>query len=255
MTAITINDLSIKISHKTICAHFSCEFSAGQSWGILGKNGVGKTTLLHTLCHLRDAYKGDIHLNNTDIRELSRKQIAQKIGILLQHSEDPFPVTVLETVLGGRHPYLSSWQWESQDDIDKATSALKIVELDELADRAVNQLSGGERQRVSIATLLTQDPEIFFLDEPNSHLDLHHQISSLDYIRQYVAQHNRLLVMNLHDINLAARYCSHILLMQDDGQIISGESSQILTEENLSQTFNHPVYISHAGNNRIFYPG
>lgn len=255
MTKLAVKNLSVTISGKTICHQLTNEFLPGQVWGILGTNGVGKTTLMHSLCLLRNEFSGEILLDNNAISSYSRKELAQLVGIQLQHIEDPFPSTVLETVLDGRHPFISNWQWETKDDIDKAKQALAVMGLSEYSDREVNRLSGGERQRVSLAMLITQNPQIFLLDEPNSHLDLHYQVSSLDYLTRYTEANNRLLIMNLHDINLAARYCTHIILMQPGGAVLTGTAEDMLTEEKLTATFNHPVFCQTTENQSIFYPG
>lgn len=241
MSLLSTNNLSIDIANKQVCNALNITFEAGQVWGLLGRNGIGKTTLLHTLCQLRNEYTGDILIKDTNIQELKRKIIAQQIGIQLQHTEDPFPSTVLDTVLTGRHPYISNWQWEDESDLKKAKTALNIVELTALEDRLVNNLSGGERQRVTLATLITQNPEIFLLDEPNSHLDLNFQIKLLDYFTHYAKTHNHLLIMSLHDINLAARFCTHILMLTGDGKFIAGTADETLNQSNLTETFKHPI--------------
>ena len=255
MASLELQNVNLSIANKEVCKDLSIRFDAGQRWGILGRNGVGKTTLLHTLCQLRHDFTGSILLNDHDITLLKRKTISQQIGIQLQHIEDPFPATVLETVLDGRHPFISNWQWESQADINIAKAALEIVGLSQLAEREVNHLSGGERQRVSLATLITQDPSIILLDEPNSHLDLNYQVKLLDHFTKYTANNDRLLIMNLHDINLAMRYCTHILLLTGDGQFHHGPVENLLTEEKLSETFKHPIKSLQSGHQQLFYPG
>ncbi|MDH5425617.1 MAG: ABC transporter ATP-binding protein [Gammaproteobacteria bacterium] len=254
MSLLNTINLNISIADKQICKALNISFEAGQIWGLLGRNGIGKTTLLHTLCHLRADYSGQIKLNNQNIEQLKRKTIAQKIGIQLQHTEDPFPSSVFDTVLTGRHPYISNWQWEDEDDRNKANAALAIVEMSELADRAVNNLSGGERQRVSLATLITQDPEIFLLDEPNSHLDLNYQIKLLQYLTDYAKSNNHLLIMSLHDINLAARFCSHLLMLTGDGQSIAGRTGEVLNQQNLTHTFKHPIHEITDGDKKYYLP-
>ena len=254
MSMLSVKNLNISIANKQVCESLNISFEAGQVWGLLGCNGIGKTTLLHTLCHLRTEYEGDIFLNSENIRQIKRKDIAKQIGIQLQHSEDPFPSTVLDTVLTGRHPYISNWQWEDEKDLEKAKAALDIVELTELTERAVNNLSGGERQRVTLATLITQNPEIFLLDEPNSHLDLHYQIKLLEHFTDYTKTHNHLLIMSLHDINLAARYCTHVLMLTGDGCVISGPNDQVLTSENLTRTFKHPINELTDSGKKIYIP-
>ena len=108
--------LSISIGGKQVCNALDLNIEADQVWGILGRNGIGKTTLLHTLAGLREADSGEIFLNSNSINQLSRKHIAQRIGLLLQHHEDSFPASVLETVISGRHPHINQWRWENESD-------------------------------------------------------------------------------------------------------------------------------------------
>ena len=254
MSLLSTRSLNISIADKLVCKSLDINFEAGQVWGILGRNGVGKTTLLHTLCQLRTEFSGAIILKDKKITELKRKKIAQHIGIQLQHTEDPFPSTVLETVLTGRHPYISNWQWEDEKDLEKAKAALNIVELSDLAERSVNNLSGGERQRVSLATIITQDPEILLLDEPNSHLDLNYQIQLLQYFTSYAQSKQRLLIMSLHDINLAARFCTHLLFLSGNGEYIAGSVDEVLNTENLSNTFKHPIHEIMDADTKLYVP-
>ena len=254
MTSLHTKDLCIEIGGKQVCNNLNLTIEAGQVWGILGRNGVGKTTLLHTLAGLRESVSGEIFINNTNINKLSRKHIAQQLGLLLQHTEDPFPTTVIETVLSGRHPHIANWQWENEKDMDIAQRALQTVEMQPMANRLVNQLSGGERQRVSIATLLTQQAEILLLDEPNSHLDLNYQIKLLSKITQQIKQQQGITLMSLHDINLASHFCDHVLLMNEDAKIIAGETTDILNEENLLQAYGCEIKKLNDGDKTFFAP-
>ncbi|MFW2372531.1 MAG: ABC transporter ATP-binding protein [Gammaproteobacteria bacterium] len=254
MTQLNTRQLTLSIAGKSICRQLDLELKAGQIWGVLGCNGVGKTTLLHTLAGLREADSGDIFIAENRLSELTRKQIAQKIGLLLQHIEDPFPSSVLETVITGRHPHIPAMQWETAQDYELAEQALVTVGMQNFKLRPVNQLSGGERQRVSLATLITQNPDIFLLDEPNSHLDLHHQSTLLTWLCSYAQQNQRVLLMSLHDINLAAKYCDHILLLFGDGEYLAGPSSELLNETNLEKVFGHPIRQHRLDHQTIFIP-
>ncbi|MCW9056835.1 MAG: ABC transporter ATP-binding protein [Gammaproteobacteria bacterium] len=254
MPLLQTKNLTISIASTRVCTDLNITIEAGEIWAVLGRNGIGKTTLLHTLARLHQPLSGEIFIADNNIQKMNRKQIAQKMGLLLQHHEDAFPSTILETVLIGRHPYISQWQWESQQDQDIAMDALKQVDLHRLAQRQINQLSGGERQRVAIATLLTQNPDILLLDEPNSHLDLNYQISILDHICQHAKQNHHTVIMSLHDINLAARFCDHVLLLSGEGENQHGLTDEILQEELLEKTYQHPISIINSNNSRIFLP-
>ena len=234
------HNLGVRIGGLQICRDANFEFRAGECWGILGINGAGKTTLLHTLAGLRPPESGQICLNGHPLQHISRRSIARQLGLMLQDTPDPFPATVLDTALIGRHPHLSRWQWESARDIEQALGALGQVHLAGFEHRQVNTLSGGERRRLALATLLVQAPAMLLLDEPTNHLDLHHQHQLLTLLRDRV--HNGAsIVMVLHDINHVVRYCDHVILLCGDGEIIQGLQSEILNAELLSRLYRHPV--------------
>lgn len=241
MNLLSTSNLNIHIANTPVCHNLNMTCEPGEVWGILGRNGKGKTTLLHTLAGLRPSVSGEILIRENNILELSRKKIAQQLGVLLQHHEDSFPATVIETVITGRHPHLTHWQWESQNDWECAHQALSTVQLSHLSERPINQLSGGERQRVAIATLITQNPDIMLLDEPNSHLDLKYQIQLLNHLCQQTRTQGKTTIMTLHDLNLAARYCDKLILLLGDGETLTGTSKELLNESNLQKLYDHPI--------------
>lgn len=249
--------LTVEIGGKTVCRQLDMSIRAGQRWGLLGINGVGKTTLLHTLAGLRAPAQGTIRLNDTLLSELPRRAIAQHIGVLLQDDDDVFPGTVLETVLTGRHPWLGQWQWEGDNDRALALAALHDVGLDGLEQRQVNSLSGGERRRLALATLFTQNPRLFLLDEPTNHLDPHHQISLLDLLDQRVtdATDGQASLMILHDINLASRFCDHLMLLFGEGKLLHGPSDEVLNTDTLTRLYGHPVIAVAGPDGAVFLPG
>lgn len=253
-TLLKTQNLSVEIGHKSVCRNLNLSIESGQVWGVLGANGVGKTTLLHTLAGLRDASSGEIFINGNDISEMTRKKIAQHLGVLLQHIEDPFPSTVLETVIAGRHPHIANWQWENKQDYQLAHKALERVDMQNMSDRLVHNLSGGERQRVAIATLMTQNPQILLLDEPNSHLDLKYQISLLSSLCDETKEKQGALLMNIHDINLATRFCSHVVFLLGGGKILVGETADIVNPESLEALFQYPVEELQGQTGKIYVP-
>ena len=180
MSMLSVQQLDIKIGTVKICNNFDWQMQAGEVWGILGMNGSGKTTLLHTLAGLREPNTGNILLNDQPLTSLTRRSIAQQLGILLQDQHQEFPGTVIESALNGRHPHLHTWQFESGSDRAIAMQALETVGLEDFAQRNVLTLSGGEQQRLAIACLIVQSPQVWLLDEPHNHLDPHQQIRVLD---------------------------------------------------------------------------
>lgn len=256
MTAplLAARNLTVQIGECLVCRDARFEVRAGECWGILGMNGAGKTTLLHTLAGLRPQAGGEIHLGETPLSRLTRRRIAQHLGLLLQDTPDPFPANVLDTALIGRHPHLSRWQWETSEDLAQARAALSAVELGGLEHRSVTTLSGGERRRLALASLLVQAPTLLLLDEPTNHLDLRHQHRMLQLL-QHQARGGRGIVMVLHDINHVVRYCDHVLLLFGDGEICQGKQAEILNAEVLSRLYGYPVVEMRLGEQRFFASG
>ena len=247
---LEIRHLRVQIARQTVCSDLNMALRPGQCWAILGVNGAGKTTLLHTLAGLRPVQNGDILLQQRPLNGYSRRELAKVLGLLFQEIQDPFPSTVMETALMGRHPYTKSWQWESADDYRIATEALNHMGLHRLAQRQINTLSGGERQRLAVATLLTQAPRVFLLDEPTNHLDLQYQHHVLKLFKCFAEEQECIVVMILHDINLAATYCDHAILLYSDQEPECGSSDELLTENNLSRLYNYRIGKIEGPNNR-----
>lgn len=233
--------LTVRIAGREVCHDLDLVLEPGMRLGILGCNGAGKTTLLHTLTGLRRPDSGKVLLDGAPLASLPRRRVAQRLGLLMQQPEDGLPATVLETALIGRHPHLDFWRWESHADVAIARRALKAVGLEGLEQRAQTALSGGERRRLDIATVLAQDPRLFLLDEPAHQLDLHHQLALLGHLQRLAEQEGRTVVMSLHDINLAARFCSSILMLFGNGEVLSGKVAETLTAENLTRLYRTEV--------------
>ncbi len=247
--------LTISIAGKPICNELNIKMQRGECWAILGSNGAGKTTLLHTFAGLRAADKGQIDFSGKLLEHWPRKLLSQKLGLLLQDSNDIFPSTVLETVMIGRHPHLKFWEMESQSDFELARKALADVSLEDVQHRQVNTLSGGERRRLAIATLLVQNPELFLLDEPTNHLDMRYQITLLEMLIARAKSKDGTLCMVLHDANLARRFCTHIMLMISPDDIVTGKIEDVLTEDNLARLYQFPIKSVETESGRIFLPG
>ncbi|MGD8614551.1 MAG: ABC transporter ATP-binding protein [Gammaproteobacteria bacterium] len=246
--------LDVSIGTVSVARNLGLTVNAGDCWCILGRNGCGKTTLLHTLAGLRPADAGRIELNGRPLSRLHRRQVARWVGVLFQSHEDAFPATVLDTVLQGRHPHLRAWQWETADDRAIARRALAGVGMSEFRDRNVQTLSGGERQRVAIASLLAQQPGLMLLDEPTNHLDPHHQLDVLENLVAGCREQGRALVMVLHDVNLASRFADHALLLLGDGEARLGETHRILETDLLERLYGHRLIEVQTPGGRAWLP-
>jgi len=238
---LSLQQLELHIGEKNICKDLHLTIAPGDFWAILGNNGVGKTTLLHSLCNLYPSPPGAIQLNQENIQDLAKKSLAKAIGLMQQDYEYFFPCSVMEAVLMGRYPYLSTWQWESEQDQQIAEQALKKTNLLDLQERQVKTLSGGEKRRLHLAILLCQSPDIFLLDEPTNHLDLSTQILFLDLLQSHFKTEQKTGIMVVHDPNLAIKYCNKALLLFGKGEWQAGSSDEILQAENLTQMYQYPI--------------
>jgi iron complex transport system ATP-binding protein len=240
MPILAARALEVEIAGIRVCTALDFTVEAGQCWAILGRNGAGKTTLLATLAGLRAASAGIIEIVGRALPSFTPRELARVRALLPQDDSDPFPATALETALVGRHPHLGRWQWEGAEDLRIARETLAAVDMADAETRDVRTLSGGERRRVTLAAVLAQEPRIFLLDEPSSHLDLAHQVAVLDRLTQLARSQSRAVIIALHDVNLAVRYCDHVLLL-DRGTASAGPAEELLTSERLSALYGVPL--------------
>ncbi|HKS93157.1 MAG TPA: ABC transporter ATP-binding protein [Gammaproteobacteria bacterium] len=246
--------LTVAIAGKCVCRNLDLRLAAGDCLALLGPNGVGKTTLLHTLAGLRAPVHGEILLAGRPIQSLSRRRIAQRLGLLMQQPEDSLPASVLEIALIGRHPHIDFWRWESHADVNLARRALKLAGLEGLEQRVQNQLSGGERRRLDIATILTQDSPTLLLDEPAHQLDLHYQLALLAHFQHLARDQGHGIIMSLHDVNLAARFCTQVLLLHGKGETMLAPVTS-LNAEILSRLYHVTVTAVRTPGGNVFLPG
>lgn len=254
MSLLQTRALDLAIGGKQVCRQLDLEIEAGQCWALLGRNGIGKTTLLHCLAGLRPPDAGSCLLDDQETRRLSPNTLARRLGILFQQQQDTFAGTVMESALIGRHPFLGRWQWESSQDRQLALEALQRLQIDHLAERQVTTLSGGERQRLALATLLTQQPALLLLDEPCNHLDIHQQINVLTLLQRWHQRPGHAVLMTMHDVNLATRFCSHALLLYGHGEVLAGPIETTLTEEHLERLYLHRLRRIEGDWGRAFLP-
>lgn len=254
MSELGCRSLSVRIAGIQVVKDLELSILPGQFWGLLGPNGVGKTTLLKCLAGLYEPAAGEVLLAARDIAGLPRKLLARHIGMLQQHTVYVFDSSVMQTVLTGRHPHLGYWEREGPNDVELAESALRAVDLGGFGERSVTRLSGGEARRLAFATLMVQEPEIMLLDEPTNHLDLRHQIHIMGMIRERCEVGARAALAALHDINLAARYCSHVVMLFGDGDWCAGPTADMLSEGSLERLYRCPVERLESAHGPRFHP-
>jgi len=244
--------LRVEIAGRVLVDSLELSIEAGSLLGILGRNGSGKTTTLHTLAGIRHEAPEGVMLDGTPIAAWPRREVARRVGLVTQHLDNPFSTTVLETVVAGRHPHLGFWRWEDRTDREIARDALARVGLAELAERPLETLSGGERRRVAIATLLCQSPSTCLLDEPTNHLDPAHEQAVMLLLKQ-LADCGHGVAASLHDVNAASRYCDRCLLLFGDGDWTTGPTGQVLTEQALTRLYGVSMREALLGEERVFF--
>jgi iron complex transport system ATP-binding protein len=230
--------VSLGYGGRRVVENLSLDLPPGRMTAILGPNGCGKSTLLRALARLIEPLAGRVTLDGADLGRENTRQLARQLAILPQAPLAPSGITVAELVGRGRAPWralLAPW---SEADNEAVRRALDAVSMTQQADRRVDELSGGQRQRVWLALVLAQDTPILLLDEPTTWLDLPHQLEVLRLLQARNRSAGTTVISVLHDLNLAARFFDHLVLLGDDGLVATGAPEQVLTEENLRRAFN-----------------
>lgn len=216
---------------------FSAEMNGGECWGIVGPNGAGKSTLLRLAAGLRMPTGGAIRILGARMSDLAPVARAKSIAFLPQSPSSDLPLPVSEVVLMGRFPHRRMGLFEDARDRSIAGDAMRATGTLEFADRLLASLSGGEAQRVHIAAALAQQPRMLLLDEPTASLDWHHQLAILELLRTLSLRDGLLVVVVTHDLNLAARYCSHVVLLNEGACAAQGRPAEVLRPELLETVY------------------
>ena len=238
---LTLRDLRVAMDGRVLIECLSMTATGGQLWCVVGPNGAGKSTWLSVLAGLRDADGGSVMLDGQALADWPAAAMARRRAFLPQALHDTFPMTVYEAVMTGRHPHLARWEWEGDADAHAVDAAVSALQLQSLVQRDVRTLSGGERQRVAMAAVFAQGARVLMLDEPVAHLDLHQQIAVLRLLREGCRKHGWLVVLTVHDLNLARRFATHALLMDGEGHTNAGSAAEVLTPEHCARVLRTPI--------------
>ena len=219
-----LNKINLKVKRKEII-------------GIIGPNGSGKTTIFNILSGLIKPTKGDIYINGTNISSLSITQRSKLLAAAPQNTIFPEDISVFELTTMGRNPYLNLLSWESSYDNELAIQSIDRVGLLELASKKLKHISGGEKQLALIAMVLCQETPIILLDEPTSNLDIKNQLHIMDTITSIRESSNKTILINLHDLNLATKYCDKIIFLKNGTVFDQGIPNQVITSENIQSVY------------------
>ena len=232
---LKVNDVCFSYSSVPVLHDVSIDLTGNELVSILGPNGVGKSTLIHCINKILEPSSGTVLVDGRDVSEIKLKELAKQIGYVPYSANDSFPLSVIDTVLIGRHPHS---KWGTLDkDLDIVYDTLKMLGISHLAMRAFNELSAGQHQKVMLARGLVQEPEILLLDEPTSNLDVRHQLDVTKMLKRLSREKGILIVMISHDINIAAKYSDKIILMHEGTIFDVGTPNEVITAENLRTVY------------------
>tara|TARA_R110001592_G_scaffold187866_2_gene432791 strand:+ start:5997 stop:6761 length:765 start_codon:yes stop_codon:yes gene_type:complete len=233
---ISTENLTIAYGDNIIIEDLSLTVQQGKITALIGPNGCGKSTLLKGLARINKASAGQVLLNNQLLSSFADKQLAQKMSLLPQVLITPEGITVQRLVEYGRSPYISHWGKLGNVDKNIVADAMQETQVSEFATQSVESLSGGQRQRAWIAMILAQDTDIVMLDEPTTYLDLSHQIELMK-LMQAMKDKGKTVIVVLHDLNQACRYCDHLVVMKQGKVVTEGAPESVFTEQLLYDVF------------------
>ncbi len=235
--SFTGEDLYVSYGGPKIIEGLNVVIPSGEVTAIIGPNGCGKSTLLKALSRILTPEEGSVRLDGTDIKSIPTREVARKLGILTQNHREPEAISVSDLVRRGRYPHqgiFDQWSTEDQNAVDRA---LEVTGLGEHKEETVDELSGGQKQRAWIAMILAQDSTLMLLDEPTTHLDIPHQMEILEMLVKLSVHEGRTIVLVLHDINMASRYCTNLIGMKEGKILTTGKPSKVVTTEMVESIF------------------
>ncbi|MBC6410972.1 MAG: ABC transporter ATP-binding protein [Ekhidna sp.] len=232
MVLLSTENLSIGYGEKVLAKALSLELKAGELVGLIGQNGVGKSTLIRTLAGLQTKLSGEIHYNGTFMEK--PKELAKLVSIVLTGKPDTLNLSVVELLALGRHPYTGWLGYLKEDDKKKIEKALSLMEINYIANKKLFELSDGQLQKAMIARALAQDTKVIILDEPTSHLDLKNKIDVLELLKK-ISNQGKCVLISTHEVGLAGKYCDRFWCMDFGEEMLMGEPQHLIKEGNVQQ--------------------
>lgn len=242
MAVLQVDKLQIGYGSRCVLKEASFSIGKGEIVGIIGCNGAGKSTLLKTIRGLLPKQDGSVRYFGKPLEEYGDKELATKIAYLQQHVDLGFGYTGKDIVMAGRYPYMKWWERESEADAKLALACMEYTGTADLAERPINEVSGGQKQRILIAKVLAQQTPIIFLDEPTTGLDMVYQEEIFRFAKALAGQ-GKTVLMVVHELNLASKYCSRILLLGEGTLLADGAPLEVFTEELLSRAYKADICV------------
>lgn len=242
MKILQIHNLCAGYEHKRVLNDINFTVNSGELLGVIGPNGAGKSTLLKTIRGILPKQSGQVQAFGQDLSSFSEKELSRKIAYLQQHVETTFGYTAREIVTAGRYPYLKWYEQESEQDAQIVDLCMKYTGMYEYLDTPLDQMSGGQKQRVLLAKVLAQQTPMLFLDEPTTGLDVVYQEDIFRFCSA-LTRAGKTIIMVIHDLNLAYKYCSRLLLVANGSLIADGLPQEVITEQHLSAAYSTKIKV------------
>ena len=251
---IELDNIAFAYNSAPILKELSLFIQESDFIGLIGPNGSGKSTLLKIMGDILKPDSGCIKFKGSETGRMSKKIFAQSVSWIAQSHPMVFPFKVSEVVLMGRHPHLSALSFESHEDFNISQRAMKTTMTSEFSERFFNEISEGEKQRVMIASALAQNPELMLLDEPTSALDLKYQIEIMNILKDLNTNHKMTLIVAMHDLNLASRFCNRIILINEGKVVSDGTPLQVLKKDILEQVYGIELDLDFINGHTLIHP-
>lgn len=235
--------LRVGYDQRVVCEDVNLRIREGSYTVIIGPNACGKSTLLRAVARILPHRAGSVLLDGRDIATIGTRDLATRLGLLPQSSIAPEGIRVADLVARGRYPHQSMFDRWSKHDEEAVVAAMAATGVTQLSGRLVDELSGGQRQRVWVAMVLAQQTPVLLLDEPTSFLDITHQYGLLDLFETLRSELSRTVVVVLHDLNQAARYADHLVVMRDGAIVTAGTPEEVITEDLIAEVYQLPCRV------------
>ena len=240
---LIVEQIHFRYKDDLVLNGLNLEVGDGEMVGVVGPNGSGKTTLMRLVSGVLRGSTGRIRIDGADLADLSVSERARLVSVVPQNPSLPLSFPVLDLVLMGRNPHMRLLQWEGRRDLEIAKRAMQQTAIYTLADRRLGTLSGGERQRAVVAMALAQEAPVMLLDEPTSSLDLAHQTRVMDLISDLHKERGGSVLVAMHDLTLAAQYCSRLVMLANGSSYAEGPPEEVLTRENIAEVYGADVFV------------
>ena len=243
MFKLLLHNVSLGYAKHVVLRNISFEARPGEMLGIIGPNGSGKSTLLRGITRIIEPSCGNIFLDGSNIFSINRQKLAQMVAVVPQNPILPEAFTALEVVLMGRTPHLGLLRYEGKKDLDIVKAAMESTQTLAFAERRVGELSGGERQRLTVARALAQEPKMILMDEPTANLDINYQMETLGLARQLCRNQEMIVVVTLHDLNLASQYCDRLIVLSHGSIYCQGVPVKVINTQTIKDVYGAEVLV------------